>query len=286
MLNALSFDVEEYFQVSNFAAIVPAERWGDYASRLDHGLDRIVGILSEKRLRATFFVLGWNAERRPEIVRRLAGEGHEIASHGMSHRLVYDLGEKAFREEVRRSKALLEDLTGRPVLGYRAPSFSITRESLFALDVLAEEGYRYDSSIFPVHHPRYGIPDAPRKPHRVGKDGRLWEFPPLAVRFLGTNVPLAGGGYFRLLPVSLVLAGLRKANREGIPAMTYLHPWEFDPEQPRLKAGSLARFRHYVNLRGTEGKLRRLLAEAEFGTASSVLGLDLDAVEPKVGEVS
>jgi polysaccharide deacetylase family protein (PEP-CTERM system associated) len=272
--NALSFDVEEYFQVSNFAAIAPVERWGEWTSRLDVGLDRILALLEELRLHATFFVLGWNAERRPDVVRRLASLGHEIASHGMSHRLVYEIGPAAFREEVRRSKALLEDLTGRAVLGYRAPSFSITRESLFALDVLVEEGYRYDSSIFPVRHHRYGIPDAPRRPHRAGPGLALWEFPPLTVRFAGANVPLAGGGYLRLLPAALVIAGIRRANREGIPAMTYLHPWEFDPGQPRLPAGALTRFRHYVNLSRTESKLRRILASGEFDTAAAVLGLE------------
>jgi polysaccharide deacetylase family protein (PEP-CTERM system associated) len=272
--NALSFDVEDYFQVSNFAPVVPVERWEDFPSRLEIGLERILSLLEERRVRATFFVLGWNAARRPHLVRRLVDLGHEIASHGMSHRLVYDIGEKAFREEARRSKALLEDLSGRPVLGFRAPSFSVTRDSLFALDVLAEEGYRYDSSIFPVRHHRYGIPDAPRQPHRVGREGALWEFPPLSMRLLGANLPVAGGGYFRLLPVGLVVAALRRANREGIPAMTYLHPWEFDPDQPPLEGSWLARFRHRVNLDRTEAKLRRLLDAAPFTKAAAVLGLE------------
>ncbi|MBI1852951.1 MAG: DUF3473 domain-containing protein [Planctomycetes bacterium] len=280
MLNALSFDVEEYFQVSNFASIAPVERWETFDSRLDVGIDRILALLDEHRVHATFFVLGWNAQRRPDLVRRLAALGHEIASHGMSHRLVYDIGPEAFRDEARRSKALLEDLAGRPVLGYRAPSFSVTRESLFALDVLAEEGYRYDSSIFPVRHHRYGIPDAPRHPHRVGPGGALWEFPPLAVRCAGINIPLAGGGYLRLLPASLVVAGIRKANREGVPAMTYLHPWEFDPDQPRLCGPSLTRFRHYVNLGRTAMKLGAILRRVEFDTAARVLGIEQGAGAP------
>ncbi len=276
MRNALSFDVEEYFQVSNFAGVAPVERWPEFETRLHVGVDRILELLAERGVRATFFVLGWNAERHAGVVRRIADQGHEIASHGMSHRLVYELSEAAFREEAGRSKRLLEDLIGRPVLGYRAPSFSITKRSLFALDVLLELGYRYDSSIFPIRHHRYGIPGAPRAPHRVGRDGGLLEFPPLAVRVLGANVPLAGGGYFRLLPIGLVIAGIRKANREGIPAMTYLHPWELDPDQPRLEGSPIARFRHYVNLSRTREKLERLLAAIPFDTAAAVLDLAMN----------
>jgi len=269
ILNALSFDVEEYFQVSNYAGAVPRERWEEIPSRLEIGVETILDALRGARVRATFFVLGWIAERHGEIVRRVAGEGHEIAAHGYDHRLVYDLSPEEFRADLRRTLGLLAPLAG-PVQGYRAPSFSITARSLWAFRVLAEEGFLYDSSIFPVRHPRYGIPDAPRFIHR--REEGIVEFPLTTVRAFGRNLPVAGGGYFRLLPYLLTRDAIDRVNRAGEPAVLYLHPWEFDPGQPVVPgAGLVNRFRHRVNLGRTEARLRRLLAERRFAPLREVL---------------
>ncbi len=269
ILNALSFDVEEYFQVSNYAGAVPRERWEEIPSRLEIGVETILDALRGARVRATFFVLGWIAERHGEIVRRVAGEGHEIAAHGYDHRLVYDLSPEEFRADLRRTLGLLAPLAG-PVQGYRAPSFSITARSLWAFRVLAEEGFLYDSSVFPVRHPRYGIPDAPRFIHR--REEGIVEFPLTTVRAFGRNLPVAGGGYFRLLPYLLTRDAIDRVNRAGEPAVLYLHPWEFDPGQPVVPgAGLVNRFRHRVNLGRTEARLRRLLAERRFAPLREVL---------------
>jgi polysaccharide deacetylase family protein (PEP-CTERM system associated) len=222
---------------------------------------------------ATFFVLGWVADRFPALVTDLAKAGHEMASHGYSHHLVYNQTPAEFREDVRRAKAVIEDRSGRRVQGYRAPSYSITRRSLWALDVLVEEGYTYDASIFPIRHDRYGIPDAPRHPYMLARRaGALAEAPPSTVRLGGMNLPVAGGGYFRLLPYWWTRWGIGRVNRqEGRPAIFYLHPWEIDPDQPRLDAGVVSRFRHYRNLDKTESRLRRLLAEFRFGTLGALM---------------
>jgi len=279
--NAMSCDLEDYFQVQNFDGIVAREDWPTIPSRLGASTDRVLALLDEARVRATFFVLGWNAEHDPGLVRSVAEAGHEIASHGYAHRMITEQGPEEFREDVRRAKALLEDIVGQAVWGYRAPTFSITERSRWAVDVLAEEGYRYDSSIFPVRHDRYGIPTAPRFLHALAaSDGhRLIEFPPTTVRVLGCNLPVAGGGYLRLLPVRLVSAALRRVRREGHPLIVYFHPWELDPEQPRLPVRGLRRFRHYVNLGRTAGKLRHLLRQFPFTTARAVVE-EWEAVQP------
>jgi len=271
--NAITCDLEDYYQVQNFEGIVDRDQWPSIPSRLAESTARVLELFSETSTRATFFILGWNAEHHPEIVRRVADAGHEVASHGYAHRMIAEQTPEEFREDVRRAKALLEDIAGRPVLGYRAPTFSITEHTRWAIDVLADEGYRYDSSIFPIRHDRYGIPDAPRFLHRAqGANGRsIVEFPPTTVRLLGTNLPVAGGGYLRLFPVRLIRAALRRVNRAGQPAVVYFHPWELDPGQPRMAVRGLRRFRHYVNLARTAGKLRVLLRSLPFTSTREVV---------------
>ncbi|HEV8396210.1 MAG TPA: XrtA system polysaccharide deacetylase [Vicinamibacterales bacterium] len=271
-LNAMTVDVEDYFHVSVFDKTVPRTDWEGLESRVVTNTERLLDLFDEYAVRSTFFVLGWVAERHPALVRSIAGRGHELASHGYAHRLVYEQTPDAFRDDVRRSKALIEDVSGRPVNGYRAPSFSVTEQSLWALDVLLEEGYRYDASIFPIRHDRYGIPDAPRWPHTMARSaGSLFEVPGSTVRLGGTNLPVAGGGYFRILPYAWTRWGIGRVNREGQPAVFYLHPWEIDPRQPRLPAGLLGRFRHYRNLHLTEARLRSLMRDFSFGPLEAVL---------------
>jgi polysaccharide deacetylase family protein (PEP-CTERM system associated) len=273
IVNAMTIDVEDYFQVSAFDDVVRREAWPDFPSRVVANTGRILSIFAEHKVKATFFLLGWVAERFPSIAASIAAAGHELASHGYNHRLVYDQTPDAFRDDVRRAKSLIEDQSGQPVRGYRAPSYSITRRSLWALDVLVEEGYAYDASIFPIRHDRYGIPDAPRHPHELTRaGGSLTEAPPSTVRMASMNLPVAGGGYFRLLPYGWTRWGIARINeREKQPAIFYLHPWEIDPEQPRLQASAMSRFRHYRHLDKTEGRLRRLLGDFRFGRLDHVI---------------
>jgi polysaccharide deacetylase family protein (PEP-CTERM system associated) len=273
VVNAMTIDVEDYFHVSVFDGVVPRHNWSGFESRVVRNTERLLEIFGEHRVTGTFFVLGWVAERQPGLVRRIAESGHEIASHGYGHRLVYDQTPSAFREDVHRAKALLESASGAAVLGYRAPSYSITPRSLWALDILIEEGYRYDSSIFPIRHDRYGIPLSPRHAYMLQRSGgALLEAPASTTRFGPLNLPIAGGGYFRILPYEWTRWGIGRVNdREGKPAIFYLHPWEIDPAQPRLSAGLLSRFRHYCNLDKTEARLRRLLSEFRFGPMASIV---------------
>ncbi|MHC4985289.1 MAG: XrtA system polysaccharide deacetylase [Planctomycetota bacterium] len=271
----LSIDVEEYFHVQAAAeGGLSIDDWPSCERRLDASVDRILQLLAAHGATATFFVLGWVAEHEPKIVRRIAAAGHEIASHGMTHRMLGELTVERFRSELRDSRRLLEDLSGRAVVGYRAPTFSVTNQTSWALDVLAEEGLAYDSSIFPVRHDRYGIVGAPRGPHQaVGPaGGTIIELPPLTTRTLGMILPVGGGGYLRLLPSWTVTRAIRRAERAGWPAMLYLHPWELDPDQPTLPMSRLGRFRHRVNLRHTAAKLSRLLGRFRFRAAGEVLG--------------
>ncbi len=267
IVNGMSIDVEDYFHVSALAAVAPRERWDRFACRVEPNTDRLLQLFERKGVTATFFVLGWVAERFPSLVGRIATAGHEVASHGYWHQLAYDMTPAEFQEDVRRTKLLLEDQCGAAVLGYRAPSYSITRRSLWALDVLLETGYRYDASIFPIHHDRYGIPDAPRHSHALRRSGGLLaEVPPATVRMGPFNLPMSGGGYFRLLPYAWTRWGIAHMNtREGQPAVFYLHPWEIDPDQPRLPVTGLSRLRHYRNLHRTAGRLERLLDDFAFG---------------------
>jgi len=273
IVNAMSIDVEDYFHVSVFDGIVPRVQWETMESRVCRNTEKLLDIFDEYEVRSTFFVLGWVAERHPELVRTIAGRGHEIASHGYSHRLVYDQTKAAFREDVRHAKKLLEDACGRPVSGYRAPSYSITPRSLWALDVLIEEGYRYDSSIFPIRHDRYGISVSDRRPYRIDRpSGSLIEVPGSTTQLGPMNLPVAGGGYFRILPYWWTRWGIARVNeQENRAAVFYLHPWEIDPDQPRLAAGRLSRFRHYRHLDDTENRLRRLLTDFRFDTMERVV---------------
>jgi polysaccharide deacetylase family protein (PEP-CTERM system associated) len=273
LVNAMTVDVEDYFHVSVFDGVVPRDRWTTLESRVCANTDRLLAIFDETDVRATFFVLGWVAERFPDLVRRIAAAGHEIACHSYGHRLVYDQTPREFRLDVRRAKSLLEDAAGTPVYGYRAPSYSVTPRSLWALDVLIEEGFRYDASIFPVHHDRYGIPVSARHVYPIEREcGTLWEAPASTVRCGPVNLPIAGGGYFRILPYAWTRRGIARVNAaERRPVIFYLHPWEIDPDQPRLEAGFLSRFRHYRNLHLTESRLRALLDDFAFGPMASVL---------------
>jgi polysaccharide deacetylase family protein (PEP-CTERM system associated) len=272
--NAMTIDVEDYFQVSAFDAVVRRDAWDSMPSRVVPNTHRLLAMFDEFHVKATFFILGWVAQRYPQLVKTIADQGHELASHGFGHNLVYNQTPQSFREDVRRAKDIIEDQGAQRVLGYRAPSYSITKKSLWALDVLAEEGYTYDASIFPIRHDRYGIPDAPRHFHKIELDGRsMIEVPGSTVRLAGANLPVAGGGYFRLLPYRWTRWGISRLNtKEQRPAVFYLHPWEIDPEQPRLGAGFVSSFRHYRNLHTTEGRLRQLLTDFSFGPLAPLVG--------------
>jgi polysaccharide deacetylase family protein (PEP-CTERM system associated) len=277
VVNALSVDVEDYFHVAAFDDIVPRRDWDGFEPRVEQNCRWLLEFLQERDLRATFFVLGWVGERRPELVREIHRAGHEVASHGYDHRRVTTQTPQEFRADVARAKKILEDAIGVEVIGYRAPTYSIVRETLWALDVILEEGYRYDSSIFPIHHDLYGIPDSRRFPWVVREQGdaRLWEFPISTGRMFGLNFPFIGGGYTRILPWWFVRWSMRRLNAgECQPAMVYIHPWEIDPGQPRLEAARmLSRVRHYHNLGQTRERLRRLVDEFRFDTVRGVLKL-------------
>lgn len=272
VVNAMSVDVEDYFHVSVFDGIVPRSTWGDMESRVCRNTERLLDIFDRYAVQSTFFVLGWVAERHPSLVRSIADRGHELASHGYAHRLVYDQTPEAFRDDVRRAKSIIEDAGGRAVSGYRAPSYSVTPRSLWALDILIEEGYAYDASIFPIRHDRYGIPVSPREPFRVERSaGSLMEVPGSTVRIGPLNLPVGGGGYFRILPYAWTRWGIGRLNQDAQSAVFYLHPWEIDPEQPRLPAGWLGRFRHYRNLGLTEERLTALLEDFRFAPVGTLL---------------
>ncbi len=269
----MSVDVEEYFHASALERVAPRDAWTTLPSRVVPTTHALLDLFASREVRATFFILGWVADRYPALVRDIAAAGHEVASHGYWHQIVYSLTPADFREDIRRSKQVLESLTGQAVHGYRAPSFSITKQSLWALDALLEEGYTYDASVFPVRHDRYGIPDAPRHAYQVSRpSGVLQEVPPSTIRLGGQNLAVAGGGYFRLLPYQWTRYGLARLNdTERRPAIFYLHPWEIDTEQPRLPVGLATRLRHYGNLGRTLGRLARLLDDFRFAPVADVV---------------
>lgn len=274
MRNALTIDVEDYFQVTAFEPVVQYADWEGCESRVERNTHALLEGLEAHETQATFFILGWVAERYPQLVRAIEAAGHEVAAHGYAHQRIYTQTPARFREETQRVKACLEDIIGRPILGYRAASYSITTASLWALDILQETGFVYDSSIFPVRHDFYGIPDHPRFCHVLNGEGHagLVEFPMSTVRLGNFNLPIAGGGYFRLYPYALSRWGIRHLNRaEQQPAVVYLHPWEVDPQQPRLPARGLSKFRHYVNLDKTLPRLQRLLRDFDFAPMATVL---------------
>jgi polysaccharide deacetylase family protein (PEP-CTERM system associated) len=264
--DSLTFDIEDYFQAESLRPVVDFGAWDRQELRVERNVRRLLAMLDEHDVKATFFTLGWIAERTPRLVREAYESGHEIACHGYAHRMITEQTPEEFREDVRRAKGILEDIIGKEVIGYRAPTFSITKRTLWALDILAEEGFKYDSSIFPVRHDRYGFPSWSRHIERVKlrNGASIIEAPLLTLHAFGMNLPAAGGGYFRLFPLWLSSFAIRRMNSEGHPAILYLHPWELDPDQPRFPLPPLARFRHYVNLASTEFKLRRLLASLSF----------------------
>jgi len=268
--NALTIDVEDYFQVSAFAPYIRREEWETRECRVERNVDRILALLAERDLHATFFTLGWVAERYPQLVRRIVASGHELASHGYGHERASDLSKEAFHEDVTRSKHLLEDLAGQPVLGYRAPSFSIGISNLWAFDVLARAGYRYSSSVYPIQHDHYGMPDSPRFAYRVGCG--LLEIPVTTLRLMNRNFPSSGGGWFRLLPYALSRWMLRNVNAtEREPAIFYFHPWEIDVTQPRIAGiDARTRFRHYVNIPRMEERLRQLMMDFRWGRMDQI----------------
>ncbi len=268
--NAFTIDVEDYFQVSALAPHFPRESWERQPCRVERNVDLLLELLERHGADATFFTLGWIAERHPQLVRRIVAAGHEIASHGYAHERASSLSPAAFRADLERAKKLIEDIAGQAVAGYRAPSFSIGQSNLWAHDCIAETGHRYSSSIYPVRHDHYGLPDAPRFPWRL--DNGLVEIPVTTMRLLGRNWPAGGGGYFRLLPYAWSRWQIERVNRaDRHPAMCYFHPWEIDPDQPRVHdATAKTRFRHYINLRHTAARLNRLLADFSWGRADQV----------------
>ena len=275
-MNAFSVDVEDYFQVAAFENTIPRASWDGLEPRVERNTRRLLDLCDRHAVQGTFFVLGWVAERWPQLVRDIRDAGHELGTHGQDHRRVTTLTRQEFRADVRRSKQTIEDAAGVEVIGYRAPSYSIVRETLWAVDVLAEEGFRYDSSIFPIRHDRYGIPDFPRFPRPLrGHDGTaLHEVPISTVRLAGMNLPFVGGGYLRHFPFSFIRWGMERLNGfERRPAILYVHPWEIDPDQPLQPVRWLTRLRHYRNLHRTEERLTRLFSDYSFTTIREVLGL-------------
>ena len=275
MQNAFSVDVEDYFQVGAFAKTLSPKDWDTWTPRVVDNTKRILEILASapQPVKATFFVLGWVAERFPALVSEIVRQGHEIASHGYGHQLVYTLTEDEFRNDVRTTRKMLQDQSGQPILGYRAPSFSIVKRTSWAHRVLVEEGYTYDSSVFPIYHDLHGNPDAPREIHTIQTGvGSIIEFPPAVITRFGKNIPTGGGGYFRFFPYFMTARWLKEINRLEKPFVFYIHPWEVDPEQPRIPDAPLkSRFRHYVNLKRTADRLKRLLQDFSFTTICEIV---------------
>ncbi len=272
IVNAMSVDVEDYFQVSAMAQHIDRAEWDRIPCRIERNVDLLLSIFADNGAKATFFTLGWIAQRHPEMVRRIVAEGHELASHGDAHLRASEQTRAEFLADIVKAKVILQDISGQPVQGYRAPSFSISEENLWAFDCLEEAGYRYSSSVYPVHHDHYGMPDAPRFPYSPG--GQLTEIPVTTARAFGRNLPAGGGGYFRLLPYAASRWAINRVNQDDRkPAIFYTHPWEFDPEQPKVSGVDLkTRFRHYVNLGRTEGRLRRLVQDFQWDRVDRVFG--------------
>ncbi len=268
--NALTIDVEDYFQVSAFAPYIRRDEWDARECRIERNVDRILALLAERKVHATFFTLGWIAERYPQLVRRIVASGHELASHGYGHERASDLTLAAFNADITRAKGILEDLSGQAVTGYRAPSFSIGTRNLWAFDALVKAGYQYSSSIYPIQHDHYGMPDSPRFAYRVGNG--LLEVPITTLRLFNRNLPSSGGGWFRLLPYALSRWMIGKVNRDdGEPAVFYFHPWELDCEQPRVAGiDAKTRFRHYVNIPRMESRLQSLLGDFRWGRMDQI----------------
>ncbi len=266
MKNILTVDVEEWFHPEALQHLFPREKWDEQPARVEPLVERLLQVFAEHGARATFFVLGWVAQKHPQLVRRIVEQGHEVASHSFSHRMVTKMTPEEFEKDLKQSVKVLHDITGQAVLGFRAPTFSITKESFWAYRVLVNEGFEYDSSIYPIWHDRYGVPDAPRSAYWVEVENgrRILEFPMPTLRFGSKNFPFGGGGYLRIFPLLFTRRAIKKFNAEGQPAIVYMHPWEFDVDQPRVRLGKLQSIRHYANIGRNENKLRRLLKEFEW----------------------
>ncbi len=288
--NFMTIDVEDYFHVSAFESLSPPSSWSRRECRVERNTDLVLEIMAQHDVKATFFILGWVAEHYPQLARTIVAQGHEIACHGYLHQRVSTQDRATYRDDIRKAKAILEDQSGQEVLGYRAPSYSITRQTDWAFEELIEAGFRYDSSIFPMKHDFYGIPDWPRFSGYAVEQNGAWvagdemssggkgirEIPITTVRMGQRNLPIAGGGYFRLLPYPVTRWGLKGINqKENQPFVFYLHPWEFDPEQPRMEgAGRKSRFRHYLNLNKTEGRFRKLISDFDFVPLKTILSTE------------
>jgi len=285
--NVISVDVEDYFHAEAFSDVVDRSQWDSYPSRVAQNTKRLLELFAAHRIEATFFVLGWVAERFPSLVAEIAAAGHEVACHSYWHRLIFKLERSEFREDTRRAKDVVEQAAGCRVQGYRAPTYSIVADSLWALDILSELGFTYDSSIFPIHHDVYGIPHAPRFPFRIQTAaGELMEYPISTFRFAGSrNWPVGGGGYLRILPWWYTRIGVQRAQHEGLPVIAYVHPWEIDPDQPRIAGRLRSRLRHYTNLSRTYGRLDRMLRECTF-TSFRNSGLDQAELEKTLPTLS
>jgi len=276
MVNALTFDIEDYYQVEAFKEFIGFEEWPRYASRVVVNTKKIADILDERNIKATFFILGWIAERFPDMVKRLADNGHEIATHGYAHQMVYKQTKAAFEEDLVKSIEILENISGKKVIGYRAPTYSIIEDSFWAFDILIRHHLLYDSSIFPIMHDRYGVPNGERFPYTIEREDRqtIIEFPLSTLRLWKWNFPIAGGGYLRLFPYWFLKRSLQWINKQEQPGIIYLHPWELDPEQPRIhNIPAITRFRHYLNLHSTATKLRNLIRDFEFAPVRDLLQL-------------
>ncbi len=268
MINALTFDIEDWFQVRNLSSKIDFSQWHYQESRIEKSVYKLLGVLRRNNVKATFFTLGWVAEKYPDLIENISFEGHEIASHGYRHRLVYEMTPEEFEQDLVKSIDVLREVTNKRVIGFRAPSFSITKKSSWAFEVLERNGIKYDCSVFPIIHPEYGIPDAPRGIHNTNYG--VVEFPSSTLRVAGFNLPVGGGGYFRTMPYSLTRIAMRQINKK-MPAMVYIHPWELDPKQPKIKAGPIKGFRHYTNLDTTLPKLKRLLQDFKFDSVKNIL---------------
>jgi polysaccharide deacetylase family protein (PEP-CTERM system associated) len=273
VLNVLTIDVEDYFHVTAFEYKISKKQWDYLPSRVECNILRLLEILDLYRTKATFFVLGWVAKKNPKLVKEIYNNGHEIACHGNTHKLVYESTPESFRKDVKDARSVIEDSIGNRVHGFRATSFSFVKETLWALDILIEEGYLYDSSIFPIYHDRYGIPDWYRFPHYISRNGGgIHEIPPSTLRILGNNIPIAGGAYLRFLPLILIDWGIKKINtNESKPAVLYIHPWELDSKQPLIKSSMITAFRHYSRINSVERKFKRLLEKYSFGPALKII---------------
>jgi len=267
--NALTIDVEDYYHVEAFQRVIRREDWHRYEPRIYNNTLKILELLARHGIQATFFILGWVAEQTPGVVKEIQAAGHDIASHGYAHQIIYEQTPDEFANDLRRSLEIIEDVTGVKVLGYRAPCFSVTKRSLWAIEIMQSFGLAYDSSVFPILHDIYGIPDAPRHPYQIA-DG-FWEFPMTTVRVFGKNIPIGGGGYLRIFPYWLTRWGIDRANSAGESAVVYLHPWELDPGHPRIKTSPLNHFRHYINLEKTEGRLDALCRDFKFTSLRGLL---------------